>query len=256
MNENIVSFSCICKNSPEKNRQSLNYESHNFQRFKLYDGCKYLVFTDCKKLIEYLDTVTMLVCPFGYFDLGMMFYQLEKAGITDYYISKIGTCNLPDLYKILRCDVPQIADLKVARDEYLRLQPKLPQIDPYMEFRKCWITIGERKKSKNSGKWIIFSTRDSIATYWQIIKHNFKYLAADCIRVTTMAINLWGGSDRVAVIMLFYENTPSKKELMKRGGLINDLCPSAISIAYKTDAQSEHGNSIMGTINNSFVKIK
>lgn len=242
----IISFYCECESRiPDKKCLDYKfdcYEDCNFLKLHTFDGKTKKTYTvENLKEIEFLfNKNTILVAFNAYFNFSLLYHELYKLGLDQKLDLELlgGTCCVTDLCNLLKEKLPKLS-LKNAIYTYKRLI-KDPRCNILMkECSQFWFYHGgKRIVNNNSGKWLIFLNKIKLPAIWEQIKLNEELLGYDQARMSTMAINIWGGKPNVGVIEVFYSDK-KYKEILEFGEKIRQLCKNSgvKKILYKRDDQ-------------------
>lgn len=262
--EKIISIYCSHKfrpNQPEYlDYKHESYSTCAFTKLNVFDGEKTSVYTlDNLKDIHYLFNKNVTLIAFdAYFHFSLLFHHFHKLNLPFDLSDCKATCCVSDLCRLINHPLPKktlsnsLATYKeLIQEERVLTNPILHETSVF------WITHGgERIIDSTSGKWMIFANKAELYRIWNIIIKNRDLLRYDQARVSTIAVNIWGGRNETGVIEIFISKKFPNK-IMSIGESINLLCQDVFKelnikrIYYKTDRQSKKGHRLNGAKNNS-----
>lgn len=257
--EKIISIYCSCKyklnTSEYPDYKSEAYEGCVFTKLNVYDGEKILTFTPDKlKDIGFIFNKSVTLIAFdAYFNFSLLFHQLYKQGLNFDLDQCRATCCVTDLCNMVNYPLPKPSLKKsiIVFNECMKLAEENSIL---REISTFWITHGG-ERSQQGGKWLIFTKKCDLEIIWDTIIKNRELIGYDMSRVSTMAVNIWGGKRDTGVIEIFISKDSGK--IRETGNMIAKVCEPFLKnlgvnrLIYKTNQQTALGTRLSGSKHNS-----
>ena len=260
--EKIIAIFCSCdrkiKFSEYPDYKSSKYENCVFTKLNVFDGEKTTHYElDKLKDIGFLFEKNVTLIAFNaYFHFSLLFHHIDKQNL-NFDLGQCGaTCCVTDLCKLTNQDLPKYT-LPTAIDKFKECIQLVNNNIILRELSSFWICHGG-ERSKKGGKWLLFANKNKLQSIWEVVIKNHNTIKYDMARVSTMAVNIWGGKKETGVVEIFI----SGKDFEKIGKIVADSCNSVLKesnvehIFYKTNKQTERGTRFNGVKKNSLMKLK
>lgn len=261
--EKIIAIYCTCETqfkSKYPDYKSPVYEKCGFVKLSVYDGKSIRVFKEnelCNIGFLFQKNVTLIAFN-AFFHFSLLFHHLHKQGLTFDPENCGNTCCVLDLCRQVKHKVPKYS-LEGAVDTFKYLRPIVASNIVLREMSKFWITDGD-EKPEQGGKWLIFAYKAYLQSIWEKVVASRSEIGYDLARVSTMAVDIWGGTHTFGVIQVFIR-TEDLEEVHCIGETIKRCCMDEFvrhkvrDIRYKTNKQTKIGTTLTGVRKNTSMRI-